>query len=334
MKARKTVSNIVNESNYVQLNGFFLKNFFLKLESMNPAGSIKMKTAIGLIDDKEKQGVINKNSVIIESSSGNLGIALSMVAAERGYRFVCVADINTSKHSIKLMEALGTSVVVIDKVDENGGFLGSRIAYIKKILEQDKRYIWLNQYSNSENPETHARTTAPSIAGAFEKIDFIFVGAGTTGTLMGIVKFFKEHSPKTKIIAIDSVGSITFGNKPSKRYIPGLGTSRRPEIYNPNGIHAFEMIDEHETIAMCRYLARSNGLLVGGSTGTVLCGVKRWINCIPPSATVVAISPDMGERYLDTIYNDQWVTERFGEQPLKPLRINNNLITDQNLHHY
>jgi cysteine synthase A len=215
-----------------------------------------------------------------------------------------------------MMKALGATIVMVDQRDENGGFLGTRIAYINEILVQDRRYFWLNQYANPENPASHARTTARSIANKFEHIDYLFIGAGTTGTLMGCVQFFQEHRPHTKIVAVDSVGSVTFGRPAGKRYIPGLGTSRRPEIFSPDGIYAFEMIDESDAIAMCRYIARTNGLLGGGSTGTVLAGVHRWRERIPAHSTVVAISPDLGERYLDTIYDDHWVMERFGNKPL------------------
>lgn len=312
----KTISSIINDANFIQLQGLGLENLHLKLEALNPAGSVKMKAAVSMINDIEVKGRLKHNTILIESSSGSLGVALSMICAERGYCFTCVVDPNTSAHNIKMMKALGTDVVVVNRRDENGGFLGTRIAYINDTVARDGRYLWLNQYANPENPGAHARSTAPSIAKAFEHIDYLFIGAGTTGTLMGCVQYFRIFRPRTKIIAVDSVGSVTFGNPPSKRYIPGLGTSRRPEIYSPDGIHAFEMTEESDAIGMCRYLARTNGLLSGGSTGTVLCGVNRWRDRIPADATVVAISPDLGERYLDTIYDDHWVTERFGEKPL------------------
>ena len=132
---------------------------------------------------------------------------------------------------------------------------------------------------------------------------------------MGCRQFFGEHSPTTKIIAVDSVGSVTFGFPPGPRHIPGLGTSRTPEVFSPDGIHAFEMIPEIDTIAMCRYLARSNGFLAGGSTGTVLAAILKWRTRIPANATVVTISPDLGERYLDTVYCDAWVAKHFGSIP-------------------
>jgi len=311
----KTISRIINDNNFIRLRGLGHERIFLKLEAFNPAGSIKMKTAVRMVDQFEEQGRIDADSILIESSSGSLGVALSIICAERGYRFTCVVDPNTSAQNIKMMKALGADVVVIDRRDENGGFLGSRIAYIKQMLMSDRRYLWLNQYANPENPRAHALTTARAIADAFERVDYLFVGAGTTGTLMGCLQYFSEHRPDTKVIAVDSIGSVTFGYPPAKRYIPGLGTSRRPEIFSAQHIHRQEMVSEFETIAMCRHIARTNGVLAGGSTGTVLSAVRRYVDGLPADATVVAISPDFGERYLDSVYDDAWVTERFGAVP-------------------
>ena len=131
-----------------------------------------------------------------------------------------------------------------------------------------------------------------------------------------IVPWLRENRPQTKIVAVDTVGSITFGGAPRRRHIPGLGTSRRPEIFDPSGIHAVEMVPEAAAVAMCRYLARNHAILGGGSTGTVMAAVHTWRDRLPPEAVVVAVSPDFGERYLDTIYDDLWVTDRYGGGPL------------------
>lgn len=313
------VSGIINDRNFLQVKSLGLEHLYVKIEALNPAGSVKLKAALGMIDDLETKGRIGPDTMLIESSSGSLGVALSMVCAERGYCFTCVVDPNTSAHNIKMMKALGAQIVVVTQRDENGGFLGTRIRYIQELLQSDSRYLWLNQYANPENPGAHARLTARAIASTFGNVDYLFIGAGTTGTLIGCVQYFQTHRPSTKIIAVDSIGSVTFGFPPGKRYIPGLGTSRRPEIFKPDGIHAFEMIGEAQAISMCRYLARTTGFLAGGSTGTVLAGVNSWRDRLPRDATIVAISPDLGERYLDTVYDDDWVTERFGPEPLAGL---------------
>ncbi|KPX13065.1 Pyridoxal-5'-phosphate-dependent enzyme, beta subunit:ornithine cyclodeaminase/mu-crystallin [Pseudomonas syringae pv. delphinii] len=311
----ESLGDIVHDQTFLKVTGVG-PDFFLKMESLNPAGSIKLKTAVGLVNDVQARGLLGPQTTLIESSSGNLGVALAMICAERGIPFTCVVDPNSSSHNIRMMRSFGAQVIQVEIPDANGGFLGTRIALIREKVASDPRYVWLNQYENAANPRAHARTTAHSISRHFGHVDYLFVGAGTTGTLMGCLQHFQRHHPTTKIIAVDSVGSVTFGTPASRRFIPGLGTSQRPPIFNADGIHALEMVPEAHAVAMCRILARSKGMLVGGSTATVIAAVHAWRERIEPGAVVVALSPDWGERYLDTLYDDQWVEQRFGREVL------------------
>ncbi|WP_080396450.1 2,3-diaminopropionate biosynthesis protein SbnB [Pseudomonas savastanoi] len=310
-----SLCDIVHDQTFLKVSGLGA-DFFLKMESLNPAGSIKLKTAVGLINDLQARGLLGPDTILIESSSGNLGVALAMICAERAIPFTCVVDPNSSSHNIRMMRSYGAEVIQVQAPDANGGFLGTRIALIREKLASDPRYVWLNQYENAANPRAHARTTARSISQHFGHVDYLFVGAGTTGTLMGCVQHFQQHHPSTRIIAVDSVGSVTFGTPASRRFIPGLGTSQHPPIFKADGIYALEMVPESRTVAMCRILARSKGLLVGGSTATVIAAVHAWRERIEPGSVVVALSPDWGERYLDTLYDDQWVEQRFGREVL------------------
>ncbi|WP_122430114.1 2,3-diaminopropionate biosynthesis protein SbnA, partial [Pseudomonas viridiflava] len=278
-----TICDIIHDRTFLKVSGLG-HDFFLKMESLNPAGSIKLKTAVGLVDDLQSRGLIGPDTILIESSSGNLGVALAMLCAERGIRFTCVVDPNSSNHNIRMMRTYGAEVIRVETPDENGGFLGTRIALIREKIGSDSRYVWLNQYENAANPRAHARTTARSISQHFGHVDYLFVGAGTTGTLMGCLQHFRRHHPTTKIIAVDSVGSVTFNTPASRRYIPGLGTSQRPPIFNAAGVHALEMVPESRTVAMCRILARTKGLLVGGSTATVAAAVHAWRDRIEPGS--------------------------------------------------
>lgn len=311
----QSLGDIVHDQTFLKVTGIG-HDFFLKMESLNPAGSIKLKTAVGLVNDVQARGLLGPDTVLIESSSGNLGVALAMICAERGIRFTCVVDPISSSHNIRMMRSYGAEVIQVDIPDANGGFLGTRIALIREKVASDPRYVWLNQYENAANPQAHARTTASSISRHFGHVDYLFVGAGTTGTLMGCLQHFRRHHPTTRIIAVDSVGSVTFGTPAGRRFIPGLGTSQRPPILNAEGIHALEMVPEARSVAMCRILARSKGMLVGGSTATVIAAVHAWRERIEPGSVVVALSPDWGERYLDTLYDDQWVEQRFGRDVL------------------
>lgn len=281
----------------------------LKIEGLNPSGSIKMKTALSLISGLEHAGFAPPQR-IVESSSGNLGIALSMVCANRGYHFTCVVDLNTPKDSQRIMRALGTEVIEVREKDQNGGYLQNRIDRIKKLLDTDSRYVWTNQYANPDNTRVHFETTAEEIYAAYPNLQYLFVGSGTTGTLTGISRYFREKSPRTHIIAVEPMGSITFGGKPGPRKIPGLGTSRVPELANPDSYDELLYIDDKKSILMCRNIAKKTGLLLGGSSGTVLAGVQEYFGS-DAGQDIVAISPDLGDRYLNTIYNDDWVQHEF-----------------------
>ncbi|UPK08193.1 2,3-diaminopropionate biosynthesis protein SbnA [Bradyrhizobium sp. 170] len=296
---------------FLPFDGIVPCTVHVKLEGLNLGGSIKIKTALGLIEEAEQSGMIKPDTIIIESSSGNLGVALAMVCADRGYPFECVVDPNASRTNIEIMKALGATVFVVQERDENGGFLASRIRFIKRKMKEDRRYFWTNQYQNAANPLIHERSTATEIAQAFPRLDYLFVGAGTTGTLMGCAGYFRKHQPDTKIVAVDSVGSVTFGGPPGPRHISGLGTSRVPEICDRSLVHDVVMIPEAKTVELCRRIARRHGVLFGGSTGTVLAAVEHYTSRLPADASVVVVSPDNGEKYLDTIYSDEWVRDRF-----------------------
>jgi N-(2-amino-2-carboxyethyl)-L-glutamate synthase len=285
---------------------------YLKIEALNPAGSIKLKAAVCMVQDAERRGILRPGGRLIESSSGSLGIALAMVSATKGYSFLCVTDPNTSPQSLDIMRALGAEVVEVDWRDSSGGYLGSRISYIEQYLIEHPDMVWLNQYANPANWMVHDRCTAAAITAEIPRVDYLFVGIGTSGTLMGCVHHFRQVSPETKIIAVDAVGSVSFGTAPGPRYIPGIGASRRPAIFRPELVDEMMLVEEADTIATCRRLARQHGLFAGGSTGSVVSAILRRAPDLPPGCCVVGISPDFGDRYARTIYDDAWVAERFG----------------------
>jgi N-(2-amino-2-carboxyethyl)-L-glutamate synthase len=306
------------EELYIDLRLILECPLFLKCEGFNFAGSIKLKAAAEMVEAAERDGVLKPGSILVESSSGNLGVALSMIAASKGYGFLCVTDIRCNRSTRLLMEALGSQVHVITEMDANsGGFLGARIAYVQALCTSDDRYVWLNQYTNPHNWKAHYRTTAPAIARQFPHLDVLFVGAGTTGTLMGCARYFREWHRPVWVVAVDSVGSVAFGDAPSRRMIPGLGSGVRPPLLDESYVDEVVRVEEEDTIRACHHLARS-GFLFGGSTGTVVSGAMDWLSqhdaC---ELTAVAIAPDLGERYLDTIYQANWLQDIYGEDVLK-----------------
>lgn len=318
---------------FTELSGLIEARLFLKIESTNPTGSIKHKTALSLIEAAERSGHLRPGGMVIESTSGNLGISLAALCAKRGYGFTCVVDPNVSVQSVAMIRAFGGTVIPVTARDAQGGYLGTRIALIKQMQAHNPGLYWTNQYANPANPAAHARLTAVEIATAHPDADWVVVGAGTTGTLMGFLDYFDGLRHPAQVLAVDSTGSITFGGKPGPRFIPGLGTSRIPEIYQSDKLRHRVSVPEQEAICLCRWLARTHGYLAGGSTGSILAGVRARADLFSKGSTVVALSPDGGEKYLDTVYNDDWVKEVYGTLPaldLKPEAASRSLETATN----
>ena len=315
-----TVISVPQEFNaeelYVDLRSSLGRPLFLKCEGFNFAGSVKVKPAVEMVNAAERAGRLTPRSILVESSSGNLGVALSMIAASKGYRFLCVTDSRCNLSTRLLMKALGGEVHLITEPDPVTGLLGARLGYIRELCASDDRYVWLNQYANPGNWMAHYRTTAPSIARSFPDLDVLFVGAGTTGTLMGCARFFREWHRPVRIVAVDAAGSVTFGGAPGRRMIPGLGTSVRPQLLDESYVDEVIHIEEADTIRACHRLAQA-GFLFGGSTGTVVSGALDWLARHDRlGLTAVGIAPDLGERYLDTIYQASWVQGCYGDDVL------------------
>jgi 2,3-diaminopropionate biosynthesis protein SbnA len=291
---------------------------YLKCEGINFAGSIKQKAAVAMVESAERAGLLKEGAILVESSSGNLGVALSMVAASRGYGFICVTDSRCNLGSRRLMEAFGAQVQVVTQPTPDGGLLGARLERVRELIITDERCVWLNQYLNPNNWQAHYRTTAPAIARQFPDLDVLFVGAGTTGTLMGCARWFKERRPEVRIVAVDSVGSVIFGDPPGTRMIPGLGAGVRPPQLVESYVDEVLRVPELDTVRMCHRMA-AKGFLLGGSTGTVVSAAADWMARRGGGGDLVAvgISPDLGERYLDTVYQTNWVQELYGAEALE-----------------
>jgi len=313
------------EQLYVDLGSIFGRSLYLKCEGFNFAGSVKLKAATGMVEAAEREGTLGPESILVESSSGNLGVALSMIAASKGYQFLCVTDSHCNQSTKRLMEALGSQVHVITEAApaSRGGLLGARIDYVRALCASDDRYVWLNQYTNPGNWKAHYRSTAPAIVRAFPRLDVLFVGAGTTGTLMGCARYLREWHRPVRIVAVNPAGSVIFGGAPGRRMIPGLGSAVRPPLLDESYVDEVVDVEEAETLRACHRLAR-HGFLFGGSTGTVVSGAMDWLARHGKRAlTAVAIAPDLGERYLDTIYDTDWLRDHYGEDVLRSDELTN-----------
>lgn len=290
---------------------------YIKCEGFNFGGSIKMKVAAAMLAAAEQSGAIGEGSQLIESSSGNLGVALSVLAASKGIPFTCVTDQRCNSHHASGMRALGTQVIVVDEPDPEGGYLKARLDLVRRLCESDQSYVWLDQYNNQANWLAHYRSTAQVILSHFPNLDVLFVGVGTAGTAMGCLRYFRDNGHHARIVAVDSIGSVSFGSAPANRLIPGIGAGVSPPMLDPDAFDGVVLVDEKSTVRMCRALARQ-GLLFGGSTGTVVEGARAWLEQHDPGKILrtVCISPDMGDRYLDTVYSDEWVAAHFGPEAI------------------
>ncbi|HEY7576785.1 MAG TPA: pyridoxal-phosphate dependent enzyme [Acetobacteraceae bacterium] len=311
---------LVGNNNFIRVQGLLRANFYLKLECLNPAGSIEFKTALGLIKGCEAAGVIRKNTVVVESSSGRLGIALAMICAERGYRFKCIVDPSISACHSSAMRALGADITYVSEQDTIDGRRGSRLEHIRELTSRDPRYVWASQYGSQASLGIHAELTATAIADRFPHLDYLFLDAGGMGALMGCARHFSRWRPKTKIVAVNGVGSIALGGSATPRYVPGTEASQAPMSGELGSSYATVSVPEVAAVSSCRYLARSYGVLAGGSTGNVMTAVLSWRARFRQGEVVVAVAPDTGEQCLETIYDDEWVISKFGGDALLPER--------------
>ncbi|MFP5264747.1 MAG: 2,3-diaminopropionate biosynthesis protein SbnA [Blastocatellia bacterium] len=286
---------------------------YAKLESLNPGGSMKDRPALKILSDGLRSGSILPDTIVIESSSGNMGIGLAQACSYLGLKFVCVVDPKTTSQNIHLLEAYGAQVDRVTEPDpETGEYLQARLNRVRHLLASTRNGFWPNQYANEQNAIAHHQTMHEIVTALGGTVDFLFCATSTCGTLRGCAEYVRGHALPTKIIAVDAVGSVIFGGERAKRLVPGHGAAVRPPLYQPGLADQCVHVTDLDCITGCRRLARSEAILAGGSSGAVLMAVDRVRNTLPEAAVCVAVFPDRGERYLDTIYSDEWVEEHFG----------------------
>lgn len=287
---------------------------FAKMEAFNPGGSTKDRPAAWIIRQGMESGAINSGTVVIESSSGNMGIGLAQVCSYYGLRFVCVIDTKTTAQNISLLKAYGAEVELVSEPDPlTGEFLQARLDRVQYLIDEYDDSFWPNQYASPSNPRAHYQTMHEIESALDGDVDYLFCATSTCGTLRGCVEYIREHGLKTKVIAVDALGSVIFGGQKAKRLIPGHGAAVIPQLFQANLAERFVQVSDLECVVGCRRLAKSEAVLVGGSSGAVITAVEHVMPLIEKDATCVAIFTDRGERYLDTIYSDEWVQEHFGD---------------------
>lgn len=289
-----------------------------KLELINPGGSAKDRPALRMIRQAWKDGHIGPGSVVIESSSGNMAISLAAICSYMGIKFISVIDPRTAAQNIAIMKAYGAEVSYVNTPDPaTGEFLPARLERVRKLIESLPGSFWPNQYGNEHNYMSHYEGTMPEIAGALEKVDYIAGGVSTCGTMLGCSNYIRDHGLATKVIAVDAEGSVIFGGDKGPRRFPGLGAGIVPPFGQTRFMDYAVNVSDWDMATGCRELAASESILAGPSSGAVISAVRRMMADMPDDSICVVILHDRGERYMDTVFHDDWIQQQFG----KPIRV-------------
>ncbi len=263
---------------------------FAKLEGFNPGGSVKDRICKSMIEAAERDGLLGPGTgrIILEPTSGNTGIGLAMMAAERGYEFIAVVPESTSVERRKMMAAFGASFILTDGV--KGTNWAIEVAH--RLVEEDDRYLMLDQFNNPANPQVHYETTGPEVLRDVPEITHFIAGMGTGGTLMGVHRYFQEHKPEVAIVGLEPVaGSKIQGLRNMTDYVPS--------IYHEELLDDKIMLDDEEAVRVAQELARVEGLFVGISSGAAMWGAMKVAGQMN-EGTLVVIFPDGGEKYMTT----------------------------------
>jgi cysteine synthase A len=288
-----------------------------KLELMNPSGSMKDRSAAFIVEQGLADGTITAASHLIESSSGNFGIALATAARVHRLEFTCVVDPKTTPANLRILNCLGAHVEIVTEPDEHGCYLGARLRRVAELCREGPDMVWINQYANERNWQAHYHGTAGEILADLDRpIDCLVVPVSTTGTILGLARRLRTAFPALRVVAVDAAGSVIFGGPAGPRHVPGLGAGRRPELLAPAEIDEVVSVSDREAVAGCRELAISEGIVAGGSSGAVVAAIGRLRPRLPAQWQVLTVLPDRGDRYLDQVYDDAWVDRLPDAQPL------------------
>ena len=281
-----------------------------KLEMLNPIGSMKDRPARFIIEQGLATGALQPGMRLVESTSGNLGVALAALSRLHGLLFTAVVDPKTTPSNLRLLETFGADVEMVSRIDATGGFLGTRIQRARELAAGCPRSVWVNQYANELNWRAYHETAGSEILQALTRpVDYLVAAVSTTGSIQGLARRLRERSPNLQVVAVDAVGSVIFGTAPRRREIPGYGASRVPELLDRSLIDQVMHIDDAEAALGCRQLVAAEGILGGGSSGAVVAAINRLLPEIPSDSRILTVLPDRGERYLDLVYDDAWLDE-------------------------
>lgn len=290
-----------------KINKDLKPKIYLKLEYFNPGGSVKDRIALAMIKDAEEKGLLKPGGTIIEATAGNTGLGLALVASVKGYRCICVMPDKMSSDKVRLLRAYGAEVVITPTSvppDSPQSYNG-----VADRLAREIPGAWRpNQFQNLANPEMHYRTTGPEIWEQTEgKITAFVAGAGTGGTISGVGKYLKEKNPDVRVIGADIEGSVLSGDSPKSWKVEGIGEDFVPHTLNAHVVDEWIRVSDAESFHTIRRLAREEGIMLGGSSGTAIYAGLKYAQRCTENDLIVVMCPDTGRNYLSKAYDDEWM---------------------------
>lgn len=287
-------------------------DIYLKYEGANSFGSSKDRSATYVLNKLYNEGKINKDTTIIESSSGNMGIALAAACKRFGNKFICVIDPHISPVNEMLIENMGAKTIKVTEADSNNSYLKTRLKVVNDLINEIPNSYWFNQYGNPLVCEAYEEI-GREIVRDVPDVEYVFVAVSSAGTIGGVSKAIKDYNPNIKVIAVDVLGSKVFDpNTSKKRYLSGIGSS----IQSDNLARAIKddviLIDEKDGVKKCYELLQNDLIFAGGSSGCVVAAIEQYVKEHDiKGSKIVGLLNDRGDRYFKTVYSKEWVKEKF-----------------------
>ncbi|OXA80387.1 cysteine synthase [Flavobacterium aquidurense] len=296
MKYQNILETIGNTP-HIRLNKLFKSHeVWIKLEKSNPGSSIKDRIALAMIEDAEKKGLINEETTIIEPTSGNTGIGLSLVAAVKGYKVIVVMPESMSVERRRILNAYGAEFILTPREKGTSG----AVERAKELAATIKNSFLPSQFTNKANVEIHEKTTALEILADFpDGIDYLITGVGTGGHITGVSKILKQHFPNLKTFAVEpALSPVLSGGLPAPHPFQGIGAGFIPEVFNREYVDQIITVDKNESYTFTKRIAKEEGIFAGISTGAALSAIAKKLKDIPENAVILTFNYDTGERYL------------------------------------
>lgn len=291
---------------------------YVKVESLNPGGSVKDRVGVAMIAEAERRGWLRPGGTIIEATAGNTGVGLAMAAAVKGYRCIFVLPDKMSNEKIRLLRAYGAEIVITPTQvapDSPESYNG-----VADRLAREVPGAWRpNQFTNLANPEIHYHSTGPEIWEQTDgRVNVFVAGVGTGGTISGVARYLKERNPDVQIVGADPEGSVLSGGSPAPWKVEGIGEDFVPRTFNSQLVDEWVRVGDAEAFHVARSLARREGILVGGSSGTAVAAALRYARRLTAEHLVVVLCADTGRNYMSKFYDDEWLTQNLLAWDVQP----------------